>query len=131
MNATLDDRVEAYLDGTLSPEDAAAFERELATPGNAEAFRRSLAIRTLLAAAPVPQAPDGLEERVIASLGLGRRPGTARTAAGAALQGLRWTIRGPALAWSAGGGGHGALSGLRAGAGSLGWAWSFGRRAGA
>ncbi len=109
MNQELDDRIEAYLDGLLSGEQAAAFERELTRPEVATAFSETLALRGLLAEAPPEQPPAGLIEQIEQALGVApgatgapRRPersGEQRLPrARAALRGLGWSLRGPALA---------------------------------
>jgi anti-sigma factor RsiW len=109
MNQELDERIEAYLDGLLSGEQAAAFERELTRPEVAAAFAEALALRQLLAEAPPEQPPAGLIEQIELDLGVAPGvPATPRRAqpgreqrlprARAALHGLGWSLRGPALA---------------------------------
>jgi anti-sigma factor RsiW len=104
MNWTLEERADAYLDGSLSREEALAFERELAEKREAAlALGAALALRELLRAMPPLRPPEGLEERIAASLPL-RIPPKARqgraplASVRAALAGASWTVRGPAAA---------------------------------
>lgn len=68
-----DERAEAYLDGELSREAAAAFERDLAAePEVADALGAALVLRDLLGRMPPLRPPPGLEQRILGALRLGR-----------------------------------------------------------
>jgi len=92
--------VESYLDGHLSPEETAGFERRLLEPAVAEAFGDALMLRALLADMPPDQAPDellaSLEKALVADARLARRARMPRLRA--ALSGMSWMVRGPAQA---------------------------------
>jgi anti-sigma factor RsiW len=117
MDMTLDMRIEAYLDGTLSPEETRAFEAELAAPAVSRAFSEALLIRTLFRS-PV-ELPEGLVDRVAQAIGAAAaeetgapeaRQGTVRAVLGS----LEWIVRGPAMAVPPRSGtGSATLSGLR------------------
>ena len=97
------ERCEAYLEGALGPDGAAAFERDLVRPDVAEVFREALLLRELIRASTADEPPEGLEERIAAQLGLD--PETVkeklRTArflrTRAALRDMGWIMRGPAM----------------------------------
>jgi hypothetical protein len=93
--------VESYLDGLLSPQDTARFERRLLEPAVADAFREALLIRQLLADMPPDQPPAELVASLEAALVA--HPDLVRKAMRlprlrAALSGMSWMVRGPALA---------------------------------
>lgn len=69
MDFALDERIERYLNGALSPDEAIAFERGLADPVVARGFREALLIRELMKS-PVGQVPEGLSLRIEEALGL-------------------------------------------------------------
>jgi hypothetical protein len=100
---TPEQRADAYLEGALSPEEALAFERDLAErPEVAEALAAALALSQLLEAMPPVHPPPGLEERIAAALPLGRpapdAPPSSLPTVRAALGGVSWFLRGPAAA---------------------------------
>jgi len=64
MTETVDDRIEAYLDGTLSGTEAAALERDLVDPRVARAFAEAVALRELLRMAPPIEPPPALVARL-------------------------------------------------------------------
>jgi len=125
--ADVDERAEAYLDGELSAEEAAAFERELAArPEFADALGAAIVLRDLLESMPPAQPPAGLEERIVGALGLGRARATPLERAPeearpslvaplrASLSGASWLFR-PSAALVSGG-----LDGARPAAAGLG-----------
>jgi anti-sigma factor RsiW len=125
MDMTLDSRIEAYLDGTLSPEETHAFEAELAQAELSRAFSEALMIRTAFRT-PV-ELPDDLVDRVSEALGAAIQ---AEVAAGKAPSGstvravlgsFGWIFRGPGLAVLPGGGSGGQT---RAGFGTIRYAWA-------
>ena len=115
MTPTLEERVEDYLDGFMSPREARAFEAALLDPEVARTLHEALALRSLLASLPPEDAPEGLTARIEAALGVAvrGRPAPARDAdrvrlprLRAALSGAAWAFRGPAhMAQSSGGDG--------------------------
>jgi hypothetical protein len=120
MSIDLEQRIDGYLEGTLSAEETTRFEQDLLKPEVAEAFSQALMLQELLAKAPPEHMPAALLERIEASLESaehtsdekpGRLPRTR-----AVIQGLGWTLRGPALALAGlsrgGQGTRGAISGL-------------------
>jgi anti-sigma factor RsiW len=124
MDMTLDSRIEAYLDGTLSPEETHAFEAKLAQAELSRAFSEALMIRTAFRT-PV-ELPDDLVDRVSEALGAAVQ---AEVAAGqaptgntvrAVLGSFGWILRGPGLAVSPGGSGNQ----TRAGFGTIRYAWA-------
>lgn len=114
-----DERAEAYLEGELSPEEAAAFERDLASrPEAAAALGAAVVLRDLLGRLPPVRTPPGLEQRIVDSLRLGRRGERPAARRGkrserppalptvrAALSGASWLVRLPAAAVQVGMGG--------------------------
>lgn len=110
----LEARLDAYLDGLLSPAETRAVERLLIDPDVAQALAEAIALRELLAAAPDAAPPPDLAERIIAALGVAdpgadaradaaevidlaeRRTRLARTRG--ALYGASWMVRGPVAA---------------------------------
>ncbi len=104
MYRDLEERADAYLDGSMSSEEAVAFERELAEKREAAlALGAALALREMLKELPPLRPPQGLEDRIAASLPLRAAPGAGprRSPLGAlraALAGASWTVRGPAVA---------------------------------
>lgn len=93
--------VESYLDGLLSPEETAQFERRLLEPAVADAFREALMLRALLADMPPDQAPAelvaALEAALVADVRLARKAARMPRIR-AALSGMSWMVRGPAQA---------------------------------
>ncbi len=114
-----DERAEAYLEGELSRDEAAAFERDLASrPEVAEALGAAVVLRDLLARLPPVRPPPGLEQRIVGALRLGRRgerPAPRRgkrserppavPSVRAALNGASWLVRPPATVMQVGMGG--------------------------
>jgi hypothetical protein len=124
-----DERAEAYLEGELSRDEAAAFERDLASrPEVALALGAAVVLRDLLGRLPPIGPPPGLEQRIVEALRLGRRddPAAARRAkragpvpsARAALSGASWLVRPPVTVMQVGMGGARPLA---AGLGQLRW----------
>ena len=66
---TTDERIQAYLDGTLPADETATFERELADPEVARLFSEELFLRELMRDMG-PEVPEGLVERIAASLSI-------------------------------------------------------------
>ncbi|MBI5491095.1 MAG: hypothetical protein HY905_27435 [Deltaproteobacteria bacterium] len=104
----LDERIEAYLDGTLEGEAARRFERDLVQPEVAAALREALLLREILRSTLPEEAPEGLAERIERELGVAapERRGAVRESrfplARAALGGAAWAWRGPLAGWAAG-----------------------------
>jgi hypothetical protein len=128
---TVDERIQAYLDGVLSVEETARFERDLANPEVARLFGEELFLRELMRDLG-PEVPAGLAERITAQLPLAHheRPSRlgrvravltgadlvarSRQALGgvtdvdwvvnsrAALEGAGWMVRGPSIAFTGG-----------------------------
>ncbi len=61
----MDDRLEAYLDGDLTPEEAARFERGLSGDDWAAELRRAASIRDGLHAMPLPECPPHVTRAVL------------------------------------------------------------------
>jgi anti-sigma factor RsiW len=111
-----DERAEAYLEGELSRDEAAAFERDLAgRPEAADALEAAVLLRDLLGRLPPLHPPPGLEQRIVDALPLERRGersagrkaerGERRSAAPtlrAALAGASWLVRAPAAVMQGG-----------------------------
>jgi anti-sigma factor RsiW len=127
-----DERAEAYLEGELSRDDAAAFERDLAgRPEVADALGATIMLRDLLGRMPPLQPPPGLEQRIVGALHLGGRgeragkpragrsdPPSAAPTFRAALNGASWLFRPPAAVMQ---GGMGSARPLAAGLSQLRW----------
>jgi len=103
--------VESYLDGLLSPEETAQFERRLLEPVVADTFREALMLRALLADMPPDQPPEelvaALEAALVADVRLARKAARMPRLR-AALSGMSWMVRGPAQAIGATGSASGA-----------------------
>ncbi|MCA9515792.1 MAG: hypothetical protein KC635_12670, partial [Myxococcales bacterium] len=111
---SLDERVDAYLEGQLSRAEARRLEAELTEPAAAQALAEALALRELLAAPSGDDAvPDGLVARIEARLGVDEhtalllRPRREREKAARrprfaavknALGGFAWSWRGATMA---------------------------------
>jgi anti-sigma factor RsiW len=114
MSQKLEERIDAYLEGALSPEEAYRFEQELLDPEVAGLFSEALMLREMLASMPPDQPPEELIELIEATLEVERAeeaepvPRFGRTRA--ALSGFSWMYRGPAMA--VGPGGRETISGL-------------------
>ncbi len=97
------ERCEAYLEGVLDSDVAAAFERSLVRPEVATVFREALLLRELIRASTADDAPAGLEARIAARLGLDvetvkEKLRTARfVRTRTALRDMSWVVRGPGL----------------------------------
>ena len=114
MSQKLEERIDAYLEGALSPEEAERFEQELLDPEVAGLFAEALMLREMLASAPPDQPPEELIELIEASLEVERAeeaepvPRFGRTRA--VLSSMSWMYRGPAMAVAPGG--REAISGM-------------------
>jgi len=99
---TLEELADAYLDGDLPREEALAFERDLAVrPEAATALAEAVSLRELLAGLPPLTPPAGLAERIASALPLRKTREREKgdiSPVWAALAGLSWTVRGPAVA---------------------------------
>ncbi len=63
-----DDRISAYLDGALAPDDRAAFERDLAAdPRLVETLTAVATVRTTLRSLPWHEPPNGFADRLLAA----------------------------------------------------------------
>ncbi|MBI5498857.1 MAG: zf-HC2 domain-containing protein [Deltaproteobacteria bacterium] len=104
----LDERIEAYLDGTLEGEEARRFERDLVQPEVTAALREALLLREILRSTLPDEAPAGLAGRIERELGVAAPPareaarGSRFPVARAALGGAAWAWRGPLAGFSAG-----------------------------
>ncbi|TNF30258.1 MAG: hypothetical protein EP329_14015 [Deltaproteobacteria bacterium] len=106
---TLEERVDAYLDGLMTRAEARQLEAELTEPAVGRVLAEAIALRELLAEAGPDLPPEGLMERIEASLGVDphtelltapRKPERRRRfeTLRSVLGGFAWTVRGPALA---------------------------------
>lgn len=101
--AAIIERCEAYLEGSLGTDEAAAFERDLARPEVTAVFRETLLLRELIRASTADEPPEGLEDRIAARLGLEpeivkEKLRTARfMKTRASLRDMGWILRGPAM----------------------------------
>ncbi|MBL8784982.1 MAG: hypothetical protein JNJ59_08795 [Deltaproteobacteria bacterium] len=95
---SLEEQVEDYLDGIMTPREVRAFEASLVAPEVARALHEAVALRSLLEDLPPSDVPDGLIERIEAELGVAEAgPTRARLPRlRAALSGAAWAFRGPA-----------------------------------
>lgn len=95
---TIDEQVEDYLDGMMTPREVRAFESSLTEPPVAQALHEALAMRCLLAELPPAEVPGGLIDRIEAELGIAESsPNRVRLPRlRAALAGAAWAFRGPA-----------------------------------
>ena len=104
MRRSLDERIEAYLNGQLSDEETRLFESDLKKEAVAAAFREILMVRTLLSSLPPEEPPPGLAGRIEVSLGLdASQPARGDTAKAPsrlkqAFNGFRWGLRWPSYA---------------------------------
>jgi len=73
-------RIDAYLDGLLTPAEARETERLLIDPDVARALGEALALRELLTTAPGEVTPADLAERIIGALGVAESPTVAARA---------------------------------------------------
>lgn len=122
MTTSIEDRIEAYLDGDLSPEQTLEMERALARPEVAGALSRALMVRELLRSAPPDFPPAdllaGLHTLVQDELadGSGGQEAVAERLRfprlRAALTGASWSLRGPALAVASSPAARSTLAGL-------------------
>ena len=105
MESSPEDRADSYIDGSLSRDEARAFERDLAEkPEVARALHSALMLRELLRSIPPTSPPEGLEEKISGALALGGEAASQHEQrllprARAALAGLSWSVRGPAMAF--------------------------------
>lgn len=123
-NESLIERVDAYLDGLLSPAEARATERMLVDPEVAALLAEAIALREVLASAADAPTPPDLAERIIASLDVaadsdvaamaevdGATDDDAASVGRSALYGASWMVRGA--------GAEGGARAARAGADAL------------
>lgn len=118
-NESLIERVDAYLDGLLTPAEARATERMLADPEVAALLAEAIALREVPASAADAPTPPGLAERIIAALELEGESAAEPTATSedasspgrGALYGASWMVRGA--------GAEGGARAARAGADAL------------
>lgn len=99
----LAERIDAYLDGLLTPAETRATERMLADPAVAALLAEALALREVLASGADAPTPPDLAERIIANLGLGdeRAPTGEGSVGQAALYGASWMVRGAGVSGGA------------------------------
>ncbi|MCC6624253.1 MAG: zf-HC2 domain-containing protein [Deltaproteobacteria bacterium] len=76
-------RIDAYLDGLLSPAEAREVERSLIDPAVARALGEALALRELLTTAADEVTPHGLADRIIGAVGVAEAPSSGSGRAGA------------------------------------------------
>ena len=104
MTQTIDERIEDYLNGQLSDEETRQFESDLLNKEVATAFREALIVRELLSGLPPDEPPQGLIERIEASLNLSQSISTEKTypnkssSLGQIVNGLKWGLRWPGYA---------------------------------
>jgi len=114
MSQKLEERIDAYLEGALSPEEAERFEQELLDPQVAGLFAEALMLREMLAGMPPDQPPGELIELIEESLDVQRAEDAAQVPrfgrTRAVLSAMSWMYRGPAMAVAPGG--REALSGM-------------------
>jgi anti-sigma factor RsiW len=114
MSQKLEERIDAYLEGALPPDEAGRFEQELLDPAVAGLFAEALRLREMLASAPPDRPPEELIELIESTLEVERveesEPAPRFGRARAALSGMSWVYRGPAMAVVPGG--REALSGM-------------------
>lgn len=107
MNQKLEERIDAYLEGALSPEEADRFEQELLDPEVSGLFAEALMLREMLASMPPDRPPEELIGMIEASLEVERAEEAARAPrfgrTRAVLSGMSWMYRGPAMAVAPGG----------------------------
>jgi len=107
MTYTIEEKVEAYLDGRLSDEETLAFERDLVKKEIASVFRETLLFREMLGSLPSDDPPPGLAEHIEASLGLETITQTKKKRVkrisrfGHAVNGFKWGLRWPGYALEA------------------------------
>lgn len=123
MTTSMEDRIEAYLDGELTLEHTVEVERALARPEVAEYLSQALMVRELLRTAPPEMPPLGLLSEIhdlvqvqLAEAAAGEVHGSGRRfpRLRAALAGASWGLRGPAMAMATSGATRTALDGLSA-----------------
>ena len=103
MTQKLAERVEAYLDGTLSNEAAYHFEQDLVRPEVGSAFSEALLLRDLLSEIPPEAPPPGLTARIESALNLDSvsasktvRP--SKNQLGRSIDTIKWGFRWPRFA---------------------------------
>lgn len=129
-----EERVDRYLEGSLDPEETVQFERDLLKPEVAQAFRKELMLRELLATTPDAEPPPHLAAEIEDALQVAAleeefaeptkaEPTDAEPKKGRfsrirdILSGLSWSYRGPAMAVQAAGVGSYSSSSQRAATG--------------
>lgn len=96
--AELESLVEDYLDGMLSASETRAFESRLVEPEVQALLAEALALRSLLTELPADPLPEGLTDRIEASLGVAEASNKRFPRLRAALSGAAWAVRGPSHA---------------------------------
>lgn len=115
MTQSLQDRIDAYLNGLLSEEETKRFEQDLLKEDVAGEFREALLMRELLNNLPPDSPPPGLIARIEASLALGsvtasREIKSKQTSSlGRIINAFGWGLRWPGYALAGMSGGSGVL----------------------
>jgi hypothetical protein len=115
MTQSLQDRIDAYLNGLLSEEETNRFEQDLLKEDIAAEFREALLMRELLHDLPPDSPPTGLIERIEASLALdsatARREIKSKQSSsfGRIINAFGWGLRWPGYALAGMSGGSGVL----------------------
>jgi len=105
MQRSPEERIDAYLEGTLSRQEVDQFERDLAEkPDLARALSEELLLREVLHAMPPLEPPDGLEDRIALALGAvvaeeQKKENELLPRLRSALGVASWSVRGPAVAF--------------------------------
>jgi anti-sigma factor RsiW len=123
MDMNLEQRLEGYLDGSLSPDETRLVEEDLARPEIARAFSEALLIRTLFRS-PIT-VPEGLVDRMVDTMGVAvKEAATAKREKNtgsfrSVLNSMGWAVRGPAMMFRADQSSHNGISGVAAGLGTV------------
>lgn len=109
MDVDLEQIVEDYLDGLLSPPEANWLEHNLVRREVNAAWTEALVLRELLHTSGVDTLPEGLVERIEDALGPNMQKERRRTAllgrTRSVLAGMGWAFKGPSMAYTAAPGG--------------------------
>lgn len=102
MKLTLEERIDAYLEGELSADECSVFERDLLLPEVSEAFGRELFVREFLQNMGPSEVPEGLVQQIEEALEVEARESKRRRGLfeSPALLGAGWILRGPAMAFN-------------------------------